>query len=190
MNTITRVGKTVLKTLFSKMYIFGELEIDIESRSAIYPKLPEKREIIISKYDPEMEEGGHKEYQGKLRGCTKREDRCKIFTWSAVIGLIEIPPKLLKYQNTLFHMICITHMKNEDREFQMMLNVPTHIVIAKNNKWFKYDDKDGPTLGNILEQRESETIIIYSIERVWQQMISDHILSEKYYLAKQRALIE
>ena len=75
MNTITRVGKTVLKTLFSKMYIFGELEIDIESRSAIYPKLPEKREIIISKYDPEMEEGGHKEYQGKLRGCTKREDR-------------------------------------------------------------------------------------------------------------------
>ena len=81
-------------------------------------------------------------------------------------------------------------MKNEDREFQMMLNVPTHIVIAKNNQWFKYDDKDGPTLGNILEQRESETIIIYSIERVWQQMISDHILSEKYYLAKQRALIE
>ncbi|MCU0660542.1 MAG: hypothetical protein MUD00_02955 [Candidatus Pacebacteria bacterium] len=91
MNTIARGGKTVLKTLFLKMNIFGDVKIDIENRSVTYPKLPEKREVIVSKHSPEMEEGGYKEYQGKIRGCTKREDRCKVFTWSAVIGLIEIP---------------------------------------------------------------------------------------------------
>ncbi|MCU0660541.1 MAG: hypothetical protein MUD00_02950 [Candidatus Pacebacteria bacterium] len=64
----------------------------------------------------------------------------------------------------------------------MMFKTPTHIVIAKNNKWFKYDDTDGPTLGNILEQNESETITIYSIEQVWQQMIWDYVaINESYY---------
>lgn len=181
MNTIARVGKTVLKTLFSKMNIFGELKIDIENTSVTYPKLPDKREVIVSNHNPEMEEGGHKEYQGKVRWCTRREDRCKIFTWSAVIGLVEIPSELLKRENTLFDMICAIHLELKTRGFEMRHRTPTHIIIAKNNKWFKYDDKDGPTLGNILEQSESETITIYSIEQVWQQMIWDNIESREFF---------
>lgn len=181
MNTIARVGKTVLKTLFSKMNIFGELKIDIESTSVTYPKLPDKREVIVSNHSPEMEEGGYKEYQGKVRGCTKRQDRYKIFTWSAVIGLVEIPPEFITKENTLYRMISETHLDLRARGFEMRFRVPTHIVVAKNNKWFKYDDTDGPTLGNILEESESETITIYSIEQVWQQMIWDCIASEEFF---------
>lgn len=179
MNTIARVGKTVLKTLFSKMNVFGELKIDIGSLSIDRPKLPEKKEIILPDDSPEMEDGGYKAYQGKTRGCTKREDRCKIFTWSATIGLVEIPLDLFKKEDTLFGMICRIHIQLKPRGYQMMFRTPTHIIIARNNKWLKYDDKDGPTLGNILAQDESETIYIYSIEQVWQQMIWDTIATFK-----------
>lgn len=174
MNTIARVGKTALKTLFSKMNVFGELKIDIALKTVTYPK-PPKKEVLVSKHSPEMEEGGYKEYQGKTRGCTKQEDRHKVFTWSTVIGLVEIPLSQFKKEDTLFGMICVTHMRLKPRGHHMIFQTPTHIIIAKNNRWFKYDDTDGSTLGNILEQEESETITIYAIEQVWQQMIWDAI---------------
>ncbi len=171
MNTIARVGKKALETLFLKMNVFGEIKINLENLKIRKPKKSEKREIILSNEKPDMEEGGYKAYESITKGRTKRENRCKIFTWSAVIGLVEIPQDRIHEQNTLYGMICSTHIQLIPRGHHMIFKNPTHIIIAKNKKWFEIDDTDGPTLGNILTQDESEIISIYSIEQVWQEMI-------------------
>lgn len=175
MNTVTKTGKTTLRVLFSKIDLFNNYKTNPTFTRLIKTENPE-RKILTPKDFPEMENGGYKEYRGIIKGSTKREFRCKIFTWSSVIGLIEIDLNQYEKETTLYVMICLTHQRIKPRGHGMIFETPTHIIIAENYRGFTYDDS---VKNKVLSSNESETVTIYSIEPVWQQMIWDHLAANR-----------
>jgi hypothetical protein len=160
MNTYARAGRNVLKLLFKKMNLFSEPRMDGDK--ILYPTIPDKREVKVSD-DLDIEKGGYKPYHGITKGRGKREYRCRIFTWGAVAGLIELPLQGHE-KETLMHIICQAHMR---------FKLPSHIIIAENVRGFTYDDRDN--VGKILSQTETETITIYTLDETQKIFIRDAV---------------
>ncbi len=162
MNTFARAGRNVLKLLFRNINLFSEPRMDGDK--ILYPTIPDKREVKVSD-SLDIEKGGYKPYYGINKGRTKREHRCKIFTWGAVAGLIELPLQGHE-KETLMHIICQAHMR---------FKLPSHVVIAENVRVFTYDDRDN--VGAIISQTEAETITIYTLDDTEKILIRDAVQS-------------
>jgi len=148
MKSFSKIGRVVLKHLFTKKQIFSITSFE---RSGGIKTMERKINLPL---DPICLE---KEFRARVVNLPDRARHYKIFVWGVEIGLIEIKLIPLEMEGKLIDLVCQA----------VQGTVPSHIVIAEKKHW-DYD----------FEQFVQEEINIYSCTNEQKILIENIILAK------------